>query len=111
MSRKRKNPPGPVEEPPFKKRSIIEALAEAPPEWRDLYEKRKLYREKLPYDLKPKFELDEKSQKAIIENAKNNEILGSHYRGYCQVSDLYNPIYRFPIIVCNPFIKIIGGVR
>ena len=110
MDQKRKQPSDPSEpEPPTKKRNLDEILEEAPPEWKDMYEERKSNQQNLHYVLKPELVQDEFAQSVIIKHAKNNEILGTRYSGYVQVTDLYEPIWRYPIAVCNPFVKIIGS--
>ena len=108
MPRKRKNPPCTGENgPPKKKPTIEDVLKEAPPEWTSMHKERELMRQNIHYVLQPELE-DDGNQYMIIQHAKNNEILGTSYTRYCQVTDLFDPIEAFPATICNPFVRMLG---
>ena len=110
MAKKRRyhlsGPPG--MQPPLKKRNFQEVLQQAPASWKKLYGDRRLRQLNLPYDLNPGLEQDQETQSQIVKRAKDNEIEGTEYQGYCQTTDLYHPIEDFPRIVSDPSIKILG---
>ena len=110
MAKKRKyHPSGPPGmQPPLKKRNFQEVLQQAPASWKKLYGDRRLRQLNLPYDLNPGLEQDQETQSQIVKRAKDNEIEGTEYQGYCQTTDLYHPIEDFPRIVSDPSIKILG---
>ena len=108
-SRKRKQSGSPTNQPSLKRRNIEEVLSEAPQEWRLIHQERKARQEELQfYRLSPDSLNDKDLLNRILKYAKEKEISGTRYRGFCQTSQLFHLIEDFPLAVTNPFVKVIG---